>query len=84
MPCLPFMFVLMIFGPVISWPFLLLVFVLPLVGAAVAISLLVQAWYFHRHGEGGWRAAGGLDGNQDQAGAEGLGVHGGFPWRDRR
>lgn len=50
------MFVLMIFGPVISWPFLLLVFVLPLVGAAVAISLLVQAFFFHRHGEGGWGA----------------------------
>ena len=44
----------MIFGPLISWPFLLLVFVLPLVGAAVAIGLLVQAWYFHRHGQGGW------------------------------
>lgn len=45
---------MMLFGPLISWPFLLLVIVLPLVGAAMAIGLLVQAWYFHRHGEGGW------------------------------
>ena len=46
----------MIPGPLISWPFLLMVFVLPLLGGLVAIGLLVRAWYFHRHGQGGWGA----------------------------
>ena len=46
----------MIPGPLISWPFLLLVFVLPLLGAAVAIGLLVRAWCFRRQGNGDWRA----------------------------